>query len=68
MAHDTPDARGQTIDDLLHDAERAKGGAYFARMMGDGKSAKELDEKAKRLFAAANDRDPQHLDPAWSEL
>jgi hypothetical protein len=58
---------GETLDQLLHDADRAQGGASFARQMGDSKNAKALEQKAISLYEAALARDPQMTDPAWGE-
>lgn len=61
------ECRGDSVDDFLHDAERAANGADFALMMGDRANAKLLTEKSAALLAEANRLDPDHLDPAWQE-
>jgi hypothetical protein len=39
----------------------------MAQMMGDSASAARLTNKARRLFAAAVERDPERKDGAWQE-
>ncbi len=56
-----------TIDQLLHDADRAAGGADLARRMGDQAIARDLENKAIGLYEMALARDPQMTDPAWAE-
>lgn len=58
--------RDDAVDRLLHDAERAEGGAMFARMMADESNARLLDEKAQRLRAEAEALDPNKEAPAWT--
>lgn len=64
--------RDGKVDRLLHDAEHAKSGARFARMLigriaSAADDAKDLDEKVARLVAEANRLDPDHAAPAWKE-
>jgi hypothetical protein len=61
------EVRGDSIDDLLHDAERKKGAAEFATMMGHTTMAASFREEHRILLAEANRRDPKHEDPAWEE-
>ena len=61
------ECRGDSVDDFLHDAERAATGATFALMVGDRANAKLLTEKCAALLAEANRLDPDHKDPAWQE-
>jgi hypothetical protein len=50
------DETSETLEELLHDAERAAEGAESARMMGDYKSAEELERKRDGLRAKAESR------------
>lgn len=75
--------RSERINRLLHDAEQAESGAWFAWRMarsvaGDGpkavarrnehmEHAAGMDAKAKRLRAEALELDPERTDPAWRE-
>lgn len=55
------------IDRLLHDAEHAKAGADFAKMMGHLFEMNTLASKCAHLTAMANTLDPEHTAPAWEE-
>lgn len=59
--------RNAKVDELLHDAEHADGGADFAAMMGDAASVASLRAKCARLVAEVLAIDPQRLAPAWKE-
>lgn len=61
------EVRGDSIDDLLHDAERKKGAADFAAGMGHRVMEASFREEHRILLAEANRRDPKHEDPAWGE-
>ena len=56
-----------TIDGLLHDADRAQGGADFARRMGDHKNSDGLTARACLLYEQALAIDPTMADLAWDE-
>ncbi len=56
-----------TVDRLLHDAERKKDGAALAQMMADAESAGQLRKEYLRLLAEAEALDPDHECDAWSE-
>ncbi len=57
----------QTLDQLLHDADRAQGGISLARMMRDRTVEASLEAKAIGLYQQALDIDPTLSDPAWKE-
>ena len=56
-----------TIDRLLHDADRKIMGANFARLMGDRVNARAMEREASGLYQKALDADIHLLDPAWKE-
>jgi hypothetical protein len=60
--------RDDAVDELLHDAEHADGGAHFAlRFAHDEAAARRLTLRCDRLIAEAHGRDPAHAAPAWAE-
>ena len=60
--------RDERVDQLLHDAVRARDGAAFAMRMRDGDAARRLTKKAHRMFAEADVLDPAKEAPAWAEV
>lgn len=55
------------IDQWLHDADRAVMGARMALQMRDRAVARELSDKAFRLYTQALESDPDLVDAAWQE-
>lgn len=55
------------VDQLLHDAEHAHGGAQFAEMVRDPANAKALRAKRDRLYAKALKLDPEQKAACWDE-
>jgi hypothetical protein len=63
----SPARRDAQVDQILHDAEHAKSGAYFARQIGHTGPAVEMADKSLRLLKEAESLDPKHEAPAWQE-
>jgi hypothetical protein len=57
----------RSINEWLHDADRAQGGADFAARMGDRRNADWLRRKAIGLYRQALAADPEMADPVWDE-
>jgi hypothetical protein len=58
----------EQVDQLLHDAIRAHGGADLADAMRDAENASDLRTKRNRLMQHAISLDPKHESPAWREM
>lgn len=75
MTNPREDAPVSNIDHLLHDAEKAEGGADFAEMMmgqepnnpAHRAARDNLRNKAAALVAEAHAADPLHTHWAWDE-
>jgi hypothetical protein len=63
----TNDDRDAHVADLLHDADRAEGGAWLAKSIGDSTSALELQAKHAALLDEALRLDPNREAPGWDE-
>lgn len=57
----------ETVDQLLHDADRAVGGANMARQMSHSVCAAAMDREAVDFYRRALRQDPMMVDPAWRE-